>query len=151
MDQFPTFELTDRVALVTGAARGLGRAISRALAHAGAHVALGLRDRNADAGLPDEIAKLDRQALPLQMDVANLPQIRDAIDATVATNVFLMNLSIVTGPGVSPSLLLTPPVRFTPRRCSPVHDLLASSNVLRTFRSGVDEVPEPAPICATIS
>ena len=40
-NDFPRFDLTGNVALVTGAARGLGRSISLALAHAGADVALG--------------------------------------------------------------------------------------------------------------
>src|SRR5947209_7114189 len=83
MDQFPSFDLTNRVALVTGAARGLGRAIALALAHAGADVALGLRELSADAGLPQEIEKLGRQALPLQMDMTRLDEIRAAVEATV--------------------------------------------------------------------
>ena len=84
MNSFPAFDLTGQIALVTGAARGLGRAISLALAHAGADVALGLRDIHADAGLPAEIQALGRRVLPLQMDVAHLDQIRRAGDDTVA-------------------------------------------------------------------
>jgi NAD(P)-dependent dehydrogenase (short-subunit alcohol dehydrogenase family) len=75
MEVFPRFDLNGQVALVTGAARGLGRAISLALAAAGADVALGLRDINADGGVPAEIRSLGRRVLPLQMDMTRLEQI----------------------------------------------------------------------------
>src|SRR5579872_3406632 len=83
-DAFPSFELNGQVALVTGAARGLGHAIALALAHAGADVALGLRDIHADGGLPAEVAALGRRALPLQMDMTRLDQIFRAVDEAVA-------------------------------------------------------------------
>jgi NAD(P)-dependent dehydrogenase (short-subunit alcohol dehydrogenase family) len=84
MDELPNFDLTGQVALVTGAARGLGRAIALALAGAGADVALGLRDADADGGLAEAVAATGRRALRLQMDVTDLAQSRAAIDRAVA-------------------------------------------------------------------
>jgi NAD(P)-dependent dehydrogenase (short-subunit alcohol dehydrogenase family) len=80
MTELPSFDLTGQVALVTGAARGLGRAIALALAGAGADVALGLRDAKADGGLAAEITAMGRRALPLQLDVTDLGQARAALD-----------------------------------------------------------------------
>ena len=83
MTDFPNFSLSGQVALVTGAARGLGRAIALALAHAGANVALGLRHLNTGKDLAHDIEVLGRKALRLQMDVTSLPQISRAIHDTV--------------------------------------------------------------------
>jgi NAD(P)-dependent dehydrogenase (short-subunit alcohol dehydrogenase family) len=83
-DRLPHFGLEGQVALVTGAARGIGRACALALAHAGADVALGLHDAKSAGDLPAQIEALGRRALPLQMDVANLEQIRSAVEQASA-------------------------------------------------------------------
>src|SRR2546430_7809555 len=78
--EYPRFDLTGQVSLVTGAARGLGRAIALALAHAGSDVALGLRDANTARDLADEVQSMGRKSLSLQMDVTHLDQICRAVD-----------------------------------------------------------------------
>jgi gluconate 5-dehydrogenase len=54
------FDLTHKVALVTGASRGLGWAMAESLARAGAHVVLNARDRSA---LEARLAQLQAQGL----------------------------------------------------------------------------------------
>jgi NAD(P)-dependent dehydrogenase (short-subunit alcohol dehydrogenase family) len=83
MSVLPRFDVQGQVALVTGAARGLGRAIALALAAAGADIALGLRDVAGGAGVAGEIEGLGRRALPLQMDIGQMDQIGAAVDAAV--------------------------------------------------------------------
>ena len=84
-ENYPRFDLTGQVVLVTGAARGLGHACALACAKAGADIALGLRDAKAASGkkLASEIEALGRRALPLQMDVGHLDQIESATALTV--------------------------------------------------------------------
>jgi NAD(P)-dependent dehydrogenase (short-subunit alcohol dehydrogenase family) len=83
-EDFPRFDVTGQVALVTGAARGIGRACALALAHAGADVALGLRDGKTAGDLAKEIEGMGRRALRLQMDMSRLDEIQSAVAAAVA-------------------------------------------------------------------
>jgi len=103
MNDFPQFDLSGQVALVTGAARGLGRAISLALAHAGADLALGLRDASTGAGLVREIEAMGRRAIPLQMDMTQLRQVSRAVDDAV-THFGRLDI-LVNNAGIAPGNL----------------------------------------------
>lgn len=78
-EEFPRFDLTDQVVLVTAAGRGIGRACALACAHAGADIALGLRDKASGEALAREIEDLGRRALPLQMDMEKMGEIEAAV------------------------------------------------------------------------
>jgi len=82
MKNTDSINVEGKIALVTGAARGIGRACALALAESGADIALGLRDKVLDNGLVKEIEALGRRALPLQMDVTNMNEIQSAVEMT---------------------------------------------------------------------
>ena len=100
---YPRFDLKGQVALVTGAARGIGHACALALAYAGADIALGLRDAQSDGNLVNEIESMGRRAYPLQMDVTRLDQIKLAVDS--ATKHFGRLDILVNNAGLGPSNL----------------------------------------------
>lgn len=76
-------KLTGKVALVTGAARGIGRACALALAEAGANIALGLRDIRSGDELMRQIESMGRKVLALQLDVSRMGEIAPAVEKTV--------------------------------------------------------------------
>lgn len=103
MPALPSFRLDGQIALVTGAARGLGRAIALALAEAGADLALGLKDLARDGGLAAEIEALGRRVLPLQMDMTDLRQVEAAI-TQAATHFGRLDI-LVNNAGIAPTNL----------------------------------------------
>jgi len=101
VSDFPSFDLGGQVALVTGAARGLGRAVSLALANAGADVALGLRDVASGGELVQAVEGMGRRALAVQMDVTRLDQVSRAVEVAVETfgrlDILVNNAGIAPG------------------------------------------------------
>ncbi len=65
------FDLTGRVAIVTGTSRGLGQFMARALAKAGADLVLTSRIRDHLLPFETEIKALGRRAVSLELDVRN--------------------------------------------------------------------------------
>lgn len=70
------FDLTGRVALVSGAAQGLGRAMSLALAEAGADLMLVDRNTAAVQKTAEDILGLGRRAIAVTSDVSDPAQIK---------------------------------------------------------------------------
>lgn len=75
------FDLTGKVALITGTSRGLGQYMGRALARAGADLVITSRDASTLAPFQQEIEALGRRVFPVALDVRDHASIQKAIEA----------------------------------------------------------------------
>lgn len=78
------FDLTGKVALVTGGAGWLGTAMSEALSEAGAHVAIASRSIDKCQELADRLSKGGAECVALKLDVFDESQVRDVVDTVAA-------------------------------------------------------------------
>ena len=72
-----TFDLSGKVAVVTGASRGLGQYFARALAKAGADLVITSRNPDHLLDFKKEIESMGRKALPVALDVTQYNSIQD--------------------------------------------------------------------------
>ena len=71
------FRIDDKVALITGAGRGIGRATALALAENGADVALAARSEDQLEAVAEEVRKLGRKALVVPCNAAKTENLAD--------------------------------------------------------------------------
>jgi 3-oxoacyl-[acyl-carrier protein] reductase len=98
-------KLQDRIAIVTGAAKGMGRDICLTLAREGAHLVLAARDVPPLEALAGEIGTLGRQALVAPTDVTAEPDVARMVARareTFGRIDILVNAAGVTGPIETP-------------------------------------------------
>jgi NAD(P)-dependent dehydrogenase (short-subunit alcohol dehydrogenase family) len=78
------FSLEGEVALVTGAASGIGKAIAQAIAASGAAVGLVDLTDQANEDTADAVADAGGRCISIAADVTHLPQLRAAVERTEA-------------------------------------------------------------------
>ena len=108
-------QLEDKVAIVTGAGRGMGRAIALHLAREGAHVAAADIDGATAEETSSAVRELGRRSLAIEADVGELADIDRMVRQTVETlgriDIGVNNAGVtrrgVNAPGVTRRLIVT--------------------------------------------
>jgi len=124
-------DLHGRVAVVTGASRGIGKALALRLAQEGADVVVAAKSEQSTDRLPGSIhetaaaiAALGRRALAVPTDVRNEEAIRNLIERTI-TEFGRLDILVNNAGAIWPQPILhTPPKRF---------DLMMSVNVRAAY------------------
>lgn len=96
------FDLSGKVALVTGGSRGLGLEMVRAFARAGADIVVASRKLEACEAVAEEIRRLGRRALAVSVHAAKWDQIDQLIEAAYAE--FGRIDILVNNAGMSPAV-----------------------------------------------
>jgi len=98
------FDLSGRVAVVTGGNGGIGRGIALGLAQAGAAIAIVARNEEKNRRVIDQLEKLGVPALAVKTDLADRKQLQPALDEVEKKlgpiNILVNNAGIATMGGV---------------------------------------------------
>ena len=97
------YRVDGKVAIVTGAGRGIGKVIALTLAEAGADITVVARTREQIEQTAEEIRKLGRKALAIPADVSQEDQVKKVVEQTISQsgkiNILVNNAGIaVRGP-----------------------------------------------------
>jgi len=132
-------DLKGRVALVTGASRGIGKALALRLAQEGADVVIAAKSEQSTEHLPGsiyetakEVEALGRRALAVPTDVRNEEMVRALIESTIAAFGRIDILINNAGAIWTQPVLKTPPKKF---------DLIMQVNVRAAYLTAYYALP----------
>ncbi len=108
-NQNSLFDLTGKVALVTGSSRGIGKAIAVQLAQAGAKVVVSSRKSEACQVVVDEIKATGKESIAIQANVSKREDLLNLVDQVEENfgSVDVLVCNAAANPAYGPSLELT--------------------------------------------
>lgn len=118
-------KLSGRVALVTGASRGIGAAVAKGLAKNGAHVILLARTQGALEEVDDEIRSFGGKATLIPMDIAKLDEV-DKLGPSIAERFQRLDIFIGNAATLGP---LSPVGHISPKDWEKTYTVNVTSNI----------------------